>query len=60
MQVEETDVVKRLLPGKMEIWRRKRNMLLERKVMAKAKRIKEWVCINTSTWVNDTEIIMSM
>ena len=48
MQADETDIAKRLLPRKMEIWRRKRNILLERKAMAKAKRIKEWVCTNTN------------
>lgn len=36
-------MLKRLLPGKMEIWKRKRDKRLERKRQAKEKKIKEWV-----------------
>lgn len=45
LHVESKHIVERMLPGKMEIWKRKRNKLLEKKALAKEKKIKEWVCM---------------
>eukprot|EP00731_Ephydatia_muelleri_P001087 Em0001g1087a len=42
LHVESKHIVERMLPGKMEIWKRKRNKLLEKKALAKEKKIKEW------------------
>ena len=43
LQVEEDDIVKRLLPGKMDIWRRKRDRKVERRTLAREKKLREWV-----------------
>ena len=45
MQLEEGDVVRRLLPGKMEVWRRKRDRRVEKRTLAKEKKLKEWVSV---------------
>ena len=43
LKVDEQDVVKRILPNKMVIWRRKRDKRLAIRDAKKQKRIKEWV-----------------
>ena len=43
LQVEEQHVVDRLLPGKMEIWRRKRDHRIEKRTATRAKVLQEWV-----------------
>ena len=43
---EAVSVVGRLLPGRMEVWRRKRDRRLEKKARAKEKMMKEWVSEN--------------
>ena len=43
MQVEVGDVVRRLLPHRLEVWGRKRERRLARRALAKEKRLKEWV-----------------
>ena len=43
VQLEEGDVVRRLLPGKMKVWRRKRDRRVEKRTLAKEKKLKEWV-----------------
>lgn len=47
LHVESKHIVERILPGKMEIWKRKRNKMLEKKALAKEKKTKEWVCTHT-------------
>ena len=42
-QVEENHVINRLLPGKMEIWKRKRNKKEEKRAKARENTLKEWV-----------------
>ena len=58
-QVEESDVLKRLLPGKMEVWKRKRDKRLERKRKAKEKKVNEWVSVillvlKKNVWYNSS------
>ena len=43
LKVDNEDVVKRILPNKMVIWRRKRDKRLAIRDVKKQKRIKEWV-----------------
>lgn len=43
LQVEEANMLDRILPGKMAIWQRKRDRRLEKKMQAREKRLKEWV-----------------
>ena len=42
LKVEDEDVVNRILPNKMVIWRRKRDKRLAIREAKKQKRIKEW------------------
>ena len=42
-QVEEGDVVGRLLPGRVEVWKRKRDRRVEKRTRAREKQLKEWV-----------------
>ena len=56
LQVEEHNIVSRLLPGKMEIWRKKRNRKLQKQMEAKEERLREWVGqksvkVMTSDWI---------
>jgi len=44
LKVEDKDVINRILPNKMAIWRRKRDRRLAIREAKKQKRIKEWVC----------------
>ena len=44
LQVEENHIVSRLLPQKLEIWRRKKNRRLQKQAKRKQKRFQEWVC----------------
>ena len=51
LQLESKHIVERILPGKMEIWKRKRAKLLEKKALAKEKKTKEWVCVNVHVYL---------
>ncbi len=42
-QVEEKEMVNRLLPNKMGIWYRKKQKRLQKKAEENAKKIEEWV-----------------
>lgn len=51
-QVEVVDVIKRLLGGRFTVWKRKKERRLEKRAIAKEKKIKEWVkftCMYTCT-----------
>ena len=43
LKVGDKDVVNRILPNKMAVWRRKRDKRLAIREAKKRKRIKEWV-----------------
>ena len=45
LKVDEQHVIDRLLPGKMEIWRRKRDQRKEKRATARAKALQEWVSL---------------
>ena len=46
LKVGDQDVVNRILPNKMVIWRKKRDKRLAIREAKKLKRIKEWVSCN--------------
>ena len=48
IQTEDTDIVKRLLSSKMDVWKMKRDLKLEAEAKAKAERIRQWVFHCTS------------
>ena len=47
LKVDDQDVVNRILPNKMVIWRRKRDKRLAIREAKKQKKIKEWVSCYT-------------
>ena len=43
LQLEGDDVINRLLPKKMDIWRKKRDKRVDKRTAARAKVLQEWV-----------------
>ena len=43
LQLEGDDVINRLLPKKMDIWRKKRDKRVDKRTTARAKVLQEWV-----------------
>lgn len=39
-------MITRLLPGKMEIWRRKKQKRIDKKAQEKKKKMEEWVSVS--------------
>lgn len=48
LEIEEDDVINRLLPGKMDIWRRKMDKKITKRKQAREKVLTEWVRIKCS------------
>lgn len=57
LKVDDQDVVNRILPNKMVIWRRKRDKRLAIREAKKQKKIKEWVSCCTGYTIVVTSLI---